>query len=224
MVVKHFKIQTKTLEDYLKAMYRLEEIYGIAKTQDIATELNVTPATVSKTLKKLAEGDYIRWIPYEGVKLTKKGRRLAEDAIKKHRIAETFLHLHLGFDLIESHRYAHMFEHLPDEILDRLWIYMQKPSRCPHGNPIPGSVTDNISDLPLTEFVEGTEIVITRILCSFDSSLLAKVISLGIEVSKKVCIESTSPMMISLLINGKRVELNRYESRLIRGLAIKKCR
>ncbi len=132
------------LEDYLVTILRLESIYGIAKTCKIAEELNVAPATVSKILEKLRIRGFITWNKYQGVKLSDKGRCRALKILRKHRIMERFLVEFLGFNKYEAHVYAHNMEHIPDEVVEKIYDLLGKPSTCPHGNPI--SITDNNQD------------------------------------------------------------------------------
>ena len=127
----------RTVEDYLRAIYKLEELTGIAKTSMLARELGVAPATVVKMLTKLVRKGLVVWEPYKGYKLTPQGRRIAIRVVWRHRIAECFFNKLLGFDVIKSHEYAHVFEHLPDEVFERLYEILGKPATCPHGSPIP---------------------------------------------------------------------------------------
>lgn len=133
----------RTIEDYLRAVYKLEELTGIAKTSMLARELGVTPATVVKMLTKLVHRGLVEWEPYKGFRLTPQGRRIAIRIVWKHRIAECFFNKLLGFDVTKSHEYAHVFEHLPDEVFERLYEILGKPSTCPHGSPIPLLSTHN---------------------------------------------------------------------------------
>lgn len=127
------------VEDYLTTIYRLEEAYGVAKITDISRELEVSPATVSKVVKRLERSGYIVRERYHYVALTPLGREVAEGIIRKHRIAELFLSRVLGFSDYESHYYAHHLEHLPDVVIDRIHELVGRLEYCPHGNPLPGS-------------------------------------------------------------------------------------
>jgi len=220
---------SRSVEDYLKAIYKFEEIFGIAKTGDIARELEVTAATVSKTLKRLEAGKLIERLPYEGVKLSPKGRAIAITIIKKHRLAEYFLHYYLKFDLVKAHIYAHMLEHMPEEFFNRLWIFMNKPCRCPHGNIIPGlpeyreeELQEIINDSPLLKIKEGVPIKITRILCSFHFDLTDKLTKAGMVVGNTIIIEkiSTNSMVIRNTSNNTALEIPLYQANFIRGIAL----
>jgi len=138
-------LENKHIEDYLRAIYKLEETHGIARTSMIAQELGVKPATVTKMLEKLARLGLVTWEPYRGVKLTEIGREIAKRIVRRHRIAECFFYHMLGFDPVKSHIYAHLVEHLPDEVFDRLYELLGRPSRCPHGSPIPSIESSSIT-------------------------------------------------------------------------------
>ncbi|MEM0026648.1 MAG: metal-dependent transcriptional regulator [Ignisphaera sp.] len=218
----------RALEDYLKAIYRLEEVLGYAKTGDIAKELKVTAATVSKTLKKLESNGYVVWLPYEGVKLSEKGRKIAINIVKKHRLAEYFLYYYLGFDLIKAHEYAHMLEHMPSEFFDKLWIFMKKPSTCPHGNLIPGLPEYNENELheieddkPLTLFNEGAKVKITRIMCSFQDDIIMKLASAHIVRGSIITIIEKKPIKIIIKgPNNSLLEMAYHQANMVRGLEI----
>ncbi|MEM1526331.1 MAG: metal-dependent transcriptional regulator [Ignisphaera sp.] len=128
------------VHDYLTTIYRLEEALGIAKTTEISKELGVSPATVSKIIKKLEERNLVKRVKYKYIKLTEEGRKIAEQIIRKHRISEVFLVNILGFNEIDAHIYAHYLEHLPDIIIEKMYNITGKPGKCPHGNPIPGII------------------------------------------------------------------------------------
>ncbi len=126
-----------TLEDYIITIYRLEKLEGIAKTTLIARELLVKPATVSKVIEHLELRGLAKRIKYKGVMLTRKGKKLAKEIIRKHRVLEVFLHEHLGFDWIESHYLAHHLEHIPSIVAERIFQrFIRERKFCPHGNPL----------------------------------------------------------------------------------------
>lgn len=124
------------IEDYLTTIYRLEEALGEAKTSDISRELGVSNATVSKIISRLESRGLVIREKYHRVTLTEKGREIAREIIRRHRIAELFLAKILGFNDRDAHYYAHYLEHLPSEIIERIYEYLGKPSTCPHGNPV----------------------------------------------------------------------------------------
>ncbi len=80
--------------------------------------------------------------------LTESGRKTAVAVLRRHRIVERFLADYLGYSWAEADRLAPQFEHdLPQEVEDRLFEALGRPSTCPHGFPIPGVGTDGIPAL-----------------------------------------------------------------------------
>ena len=63
---------SSTIEEYLEAIYKLEEKKGSAKTGDLAKELNVTLGTITNTIESMERQNLIIHKPYKGVKLTKR--------------------------------------------------------------------------------------------------------------------------------------------------------
>ena len=115
----------------------------------LADTLGVTPGTVTATVKRLADRGLVDHRPYHGVSFTPTGRRLAVGAIRRHRIVERFLADMLGYAWNEADRLAPTFEHdLPDEVVDRLFVALNRPDTCPHGFPIPEPEQDEIPALP----------------------------------------------------------------------------
>lgn len=129
---------SRSVEDYLKAVYSLTEQGGSASTSDLAALLDVQPASVTGMVKRLAESGYLEHVPYRGVQLTGKGTREALRIIRRHRILETYLAERLGYSWEDVHREAERLEHAASDLLiDRMAAAMENPLHDPHGAPIP---------------------------------------------------------------------------------------
>jgi len=128
-------------EEYLGAIYELEEAGRPAKTIDVARRLRVNPASVTEMLKKLAADDLVTYKPYRGVKFTQKGRARARKLKRKHRIIERFLHDVLRIRKDRVHEQACSMEHvLTDEVEDAMQDMLGNPTKCPDdGKPIPSA-------------------------------------------------------------------------------------
>lgn len=203
-------MKSKTLEDYLVTIYRLEEVMGIAKTTDIAEELLVKPATVTKTIKSLASRGFVDYNKYRGFKLSKAGREIAEKIIYKHRVAETFLNRVLGFDLFRCHELAHSMEHLPEEIINALDRYMGFPVKCPHNSFIPGKGS-HIKEPRLFEGEEGRSYIITGILGEL-RSVMEKLRLYNVVPGTKVKIISRDKKQIVVDVNGSLVSFSKRDA------------
>lgn len=149
---------TKSERETLKAIWRLTSnphptlqppADRGARTGDLAASLKLSPATMTATVKKLADRGLAVHTPYHGVELTDAGRRRAMSVVRRHRIVERFLADMLGYSWSEADRLAPTFEHqLPQEVEDRLYAALDRPAICPHGFPIPGVESADLPDMP----------------------------------------------------------------------------
>ncbi len=148
---------TPVIEDYLKAIYTVQQEQGAVKTVFLAEHLNVKPPTVTAMLKTLAELKLVAYEPYRGVELTPAGERIALEVVRHHRLIELYLVEALGFSWDEVHEEAEVLEHVISEKLEaRIAAYLGHPTLDPHGDPIPlldGSVPQTstlcLADLPV---------------------------------------------------------------------------
>ncbi len=129
---------TRSVEDYLKAIYHLSSQGGFATTSDIAAMLEVAPPSVSGMMKRLSETGLIEHVPYRGVQLTHQGRHAALQMIRRHRILEVYLTQQLGYDWGDVHAEAERLEHaVSEQLIDRMAGALGDPRYDPHGAPIP---------------------------------------------------------------------------------------
>ena len=128
-----------TEENYLKAIYMLSpESDGHVSTNAISNRLKTQPASVSDMLKKLSKKEVIFYKKYQGVSITEKGKKLALEVIRKHRLWEVFLVKTLHFQWDEVHEVAEQLEHVHAPLLTkRLEKFLGFPKYDPHGDPIP---------------------------------------------------------------------------------------
>ncbi len=147
------------IEDYLLAIYRYQMVHGYARTSQIARELGVKDATVTKVLKKLEGKGLVNVNHYHGVVLTSKGMNIASKILRKHRIIELFLNKILGFNPFKSHELAHYMEHLPDEIIDSIYKLLGDPDTC--------IIEEGANALTLNEASEGKCYQITCLVTEF---------------------------------------------------------
>ncbi len=131
---------SKSVEDYLKAIYSRSDADRYASTSDLAEELDVQPASVTGMIKRLAEAALVEHVPYHGVRLTPDGERAALRIVRRHRILETYLKERLGYAWDDVHEEAERLEHAASErLIERMAASLENPSYDPHGAPIPTS-------------------------------------------------------------------------------------
>jgi DtxR family Mn-dependent transcriptional regulator len=130
-----------TEENYLKSIYHLSVTSDESvSTNAIAASLSTKAASVTDMLKKLADKQLINYAKYQGVSLTEKGKRIAINIVRKHRLWEFFLVEKLNFKWDEVHELAEELEHITSvELIDRLDKFLGHPKYDPHGDPIPDS-------------------------------------------------------------------------------------
>lgn len=151
---------SSTVENYLKAIWAHDNEENIpVATGILATELNVTPGTVTSMLKQLEKNDLATYHARQGVLLTEKGRKAAVLVIRRHRLIETFLVEIMNLDWAEVHEEAEVLEHaVSDRLLQRMDQMLGHPSTDPHGAPIPdaeGKIQAQ-SCVPLSQATTGS--------------------------------------------------------------------
>src|SRR6266480_4827195 len=185
---------TKSERETLKAMYRLTKAGAEAHTGDLAEALGVSPGTVTATVKRLADRGVVDHKPYRGVELTPAGRQLAVAAIRRHRIVERFLADMLGYAWNEADRLAGSFEHdLPQEVEDRLFVALDRPSTCPHGFPIPEPEVADIPELPGLYDLEPGDMAVVAISGSTDADMVAFLETLGLRPGVRIEVYEKHP-------------------------------
>lgn len=207
---------TAAIEEYLECIFKLQEKRGVARTSDIVKSLGVVPGTVTNTVEWLEKNDLIKHKPYKGVKLTEKGRKIALQVIRKHRLSERLLTdiLHMEWDKV--HDAACKLEHgLTEEIIKPLEKALKHPKTCPHGNPIPtkcGGIIEEKSQ-PLTDLATGEQSTIVKI-TEERSDLLQYLDKLGLVPGASIKILEKTP------INGSvTVKVGSTSHAISRGIA-----
>ena len=128
-----------TEENYLKEIFKLmEKQSGEISTNAIAEKLGTKAASVTDMLKKLSDKKLLHYKKYQGVQLSAKGKKVAIEVIRNHRLWEVFLVEKLQFKWDEVHEMAEELEHINSkEMVKRLDKYLGYPKFDPHGDPIP---------------------------------------------------------------------------------------
>src|SRR5918996_1443948 len=157
---------TRSVEDYLKAIYRLSPEGRPASTSHIANLLELSPASVSGMVKRLSEQGLLEHVPYKGVQLTAEGRRAALRMVRRHRLIEAYLVATLGYTWDTVHEEAERLEHaVSDTLVDRMAAVLGHPTVDPHGDPIPTSEGDilELASTPLAEVPAGATVEVRQV-------------------------------------------------------------
>jgi DtxR family Mn-dependent transcriptional regulator len=127
---------SESTEMYLKAMSELgDRDVAIAR---LAARLNVTNVSANEMMRRLGEQGLVTHTPYKGVTLTKKGREVASNVIRRQRLWEVFLYDYLNIEWAKVYELACSLEHATaPEVTEGLAEFLEHPQTCPRGNPIP---------------------------------------------------------------------------------------
>ncbi len=204
-----------TEENYLKAMLHLTFEQGLkdAGTNELATQLELKPATVNDMLKKLRHKKLVDYRKYGRITLTAEGKKKAVDVVRRHRLWETFLYSKLGFTWDEVHEVAEQLEHIQSQkLIDKLDKFLGHPAYDPHGDVIPdasGKIKQPIKKT-LGEELVGHEVMMVGVKNN-SAAFLQYVDKVGLSLNKPVKILSREPYDQSLEIdvNGKKCTVSR---------------
>jgi len=120
------------MEDYLEAIYHLEQERRIARVRDIANRLGVKMSSVSSALKILGSRGLIRYDPHQFITLTDRGIKKAEEIVRKHEVLKRFLAGVLQIDPVVAEDNACRIEHhLDPEVIDKLVRFVEFMEMCP---------------------------------------------------------------------------------------------
>ncbi len=210
MINNRTTMASEQIENYLKNIYKLSSNESKVTTSSLSEKLQISAASVSEMIKKLAEEGTLTHTPYKGVELTEEGKLLALRIIRKHRLWEMFLVeiLHFGWDEIDNE--AERFEHImSDKMEEKIDHVLGHPSIDPHGDPIPtkdGEIHCSMS-FPLNESKEGSMVRVLRVSDS-NSEMLQYISSIGISLNKEIHIKQKMNFDNSMLIKINDKEIN----------------
>ncbi len=131
---------TVTEENYIKAIYHLQQKGDTPTTNQVAEIVQTRAASVTEMLKKLNAKKLLNYEKYQGFTLSNEGRKIALGIVRKHRLWEFFLVEKLQFGWDEVHEVAEELEHIKsNKLVDKLDSFLNHPKFDPHGDPIPDS-------------------------------------------------------------------------------------
>ncbi|MDA1257435.1 MAG: metal-dependent transcriptional regulator [Chloroflexi bacterium] len=194
---------TQAAENYLLSIYMVQE-QGLAVTNaNLVDQLKRTPESeglgtslpsIAGMLRRMEREGLITHASNREIELTVEGVRLAEQMVRRHRLAERMVVDMLGLDLVKAHAEAHRLEHaISDELEARIRTTLKNPKTCPFGHPIPGS---GYSPCPASSTIDeapvGQPLRVDRI-PEEDSDLLEYLVSNGLVPGVEVEILEYAP-------------------------------
>jgi len=151
-------------EEYCETIFELEEDDIDVIQARIVERLQVSRPAVSEMIKKMGEANLVYFHGTQ-IHLTDDGKVLANQVVRRHRLAERFLTDILGLSWAEAHHEAGRWEHvISPSVEDAFLRVLDDPTTCPHGNPIPGTnyqIPEGAS--VLSDLAAGNNFVVERI-------------------------------------------------------------
>ena len=189
------------VEDYVKVVYAHTEWQDDPiSTSVLAARLGLAASSVTEMVKKLVAQGLVHHVPYGAVTLTADGTALALRMVRRHRLIETWLVQHFDYSWDEVHDEAEVLEHaLSDRLLDKIDDALGRPTRDPHGDPIPardGSVNRPAAVL-LGDVALGEAVRVVRI-SDRDPVLLRHLEAEGVALDTGLTVTSTDPFTVAL--------------------------
>ncbi len=206
-------MHSSSIEDYIKHIYELQAAGNKVNTNLLAGVLNVSPASVSEMVAKLAKPGWIKNIPYRGFSLTKEGEKIAVNMVRKHRLIEVFLQQHLGYTWDEVHNEAEKLEHVcSDKFINKLDEYLGYPKFDPHGDPIPdidGKMSDK-KNYSLCEVSIQKNYTVCKVNDTSDE-VLKYISNIGITLSSEIYLSEkiTFDGSVIITVNGRNYLLSK---------------
>jgi DtxR family Mn-dependent transcriptional regulator len=150
-------------EEYCETIFELREDQIDVIQARIAERLDLSRPAVSEMIKRMdAEG--LVTVVDNRIRLTDEGLALAEQVVRRHRLAERLLTDVLGLSWSEAHAEAGKWEHIISDRVEQAMVrLMGEPTTCPHGNPIPGSSYAAPNAVTLDTLAPGTTFTVSRI-------------------------------------------------------------
>ncbi|WKD57132.1 Iron-dependent repressor IdeR [Corynebacterium capitovis DSM 44611] len=194
-------------QDYLKIVFDLTERTGRpAGMGEIALRMGQRASTTTEGVKRLAEKGLVEHERYAGISLTDAGRAVAMVMVRRHRLLETYLVEQLGYRWDEIHEEADRLEHaVSDTFIARIDSLLGRPTRDPHGDPIPTAAgeIESLRVQSLSSLAEGASAVVERINDS-DAELLRYLAEMGIRPGVDVTMTGTRFAGMRLVAAGTR--------------------
>ncbi|MDI1459344.1 metal-dependent transcriptional regulator [Catellatospora sp. KI3] len=190
-----------TTEMYLRTILELEEEGVPPLRARIAERLHQSGPTVSQTVARMERDGLLTVVETDRhLQLSESGRAHAVAVMRKHRLAELLLVNVIGMPYEEAHEEACRWEHvMSDAVEKRVYDLLNRPTRSPYGNPIPGldaldtSPRESVGDDPERNlaFPGLTGQVVVRRICESvqtDSEVLRQLHHAGVDPGATVTV------------------------------------
>lgn len=196
-------VLSQAVEDYLKAIYKLEAEGKGASTTRIADALDVSSASATNMIKRLSKMGLVDYQSYKGASLTSSGRKIALEIIRHHRLLELYLLEVMGYSWDEVHDEAEKLEHhISEQFEDKIAELLDNPTHDPHGDPIPtkDGIMPKMETEALTQAEEGHRYMVSRVK-NQDPELLRYLEKIGLLPGAKLLVKQKDPFKGPITLN-----------------------
>lgn len=210
---------TASVEEYLEAIYKISESKKTIKSIELAHQLGISAPSVAEMTNKMADQGLITKSAKKGIELSKEGKKLALQMIRRHRLSERLLSDILGLSWDVVHEQACKFEHvISPEVESAIERILNNPEICPHGYPIP-DINGNVKYLksrPLSELKQGDKSVIMHVK-EDNEDILKYFTELNIVPGTEIAIDKIEPFggTVYVTLNGNQEILGKEIAALI---------
>ena len=173
---------TPAMQRYAAEIFRLQQDSQFVGLAELSEHASSSLQATSRMVARLKEMEYLEHELYRGVRLTRKGEQIAMPALRRHRLVEVFLVKVMKYGWDEAHELSDTFAlGVNEKVEDRIDEITGKPTRCPHGEPIPSKegVMPLVKDLNLLEVPSGSDCIISRVR-THDGDKLRYIAELGL--------------------------------------------
>jgi DtxR family Mn-dependent transcriptional regulator len=186
---------SESVENFLKAIYSLQQLSERVSTNTLAEALTISAPSVTDMAQRMVKDGLVDYQKYRGVVLTNAGAEVALKIVRRHRLIELYLVTELGYELHEVHDEAEALEHaVSDRFIEAIARKLGHPDLDPHGDPIPsaeGVVTER--DLTrLSAWPEGRAGIVAR-LTTDNPDMLRHILERGFRLNAPVEVLARDP-------------------------------
>lgn len=199
--------QSRSVQDFLKVVYGLQQIHERVSTNALAEGLEVQAPSITDMAQRLVTAGLVDYERYKGVRLTPSGELLALKIIRRHRLIELYLVEELGYALQDVHDEAEHLEHaVSDRFIEAIAAKLGDPGFDPHGDPIPaadGTIAKR-ELAAITVFPLGVLAQVARI-APDNPDMLQHILGKGFSLGARIRITQREPFEgpITLSVDGK---------------------
>ena len=157
---------TPAMQRYAAEIFRLQQDMPYVGMTELSESANSSMQATARMVGRMKKLDFLEHELYRGVRLTRKGEKIAMPALRRHRLVEVFLVQVMKYGWDEAHELSDTFAlGVNDVVEDRINEITGHPTRCPHGEPIPSKdgVLPVVRDVPLLDVPSGSDCVISRV-------------------------------------------------------------